>query len=123
MRKPQLLLRITEGLMDKVPFSIDKRKWSPSLIPGGIVLISTISPTGVRHFAPKSWIQMASFEPPMLVFSGSSGQTTEDNILGTQSFVINIVDESIVARVYQCIQWHGEERTSRSGFTFGSASK
>jgi flavin reductase (DIM6/NTAB) family NADH-FMN oxidoreductase RutF len=105
--------------MKKVAFPIDKRKWSPSLVPGGIVLISTLSQSKEPHFAPKSWVQMVSFEPPILVFSGSEGQATENNVLLNREFVANIVDDAIADRAFESIEWRGSERVKNSGFTFG----
>lgn len=118
MREAKLLLRAAEGLMDKVSYPIDKRKWCPSLIPGGVFLVSTLAKSGEPHFAPKSWVQMVSFEPPILVLSGSKGQTTEENILASREFVLNLVDESIASKAFQCIQWQGAERVEKAGFSF-----
>lgn len=67
--------------MEKVSYPIDKRKWSPSLIPGPIALISTYDSQGDPNVAPKSWLQMVSFEPPTLVFSGTRGNATERSVL------------------------------------------
>ena len=36
---------------------------------------------------------MVSFDPSILVFAGSKGQATENNILRHKEFVVNIVDE------------------------------
>ncbi len=109
--------------MKKIPFPIDKQRWSPSLIPGPIVLVSTHNKDKVPNVAPKSWVQMVSFEPPILMFSGSKGNTTENNILKTGCFAINFVDSSIAKVVYGCLKWHGEERIEKCGFTLIPASK
>ena len=109
--------------MKKSPFPVDKQKWSPSLIPGPIVLVSTQNKDKVPNVAPKSWVQMVSFEPPILMFSGSKGNTTEKNILETGSFAVNFVDSSMAKTVYGCLKWHGEERIEKCGFTPVPASK
>lgn len=109
--------------MKKVKFPINKKEWSPSLVPGGIVLVSTIDENNTPHFAPKSWFQMVSFEPPIIMFAGSKGNVTENNILKTQDFVVNIVDEEIAGRAFESIQWQGEERLRQTGFSFGESSK
>jgi flavin reductase (DIM6/NTAB) family NADH-FMN oxidoreductase RutF len=57
------------------------------------------------------------------MFSSSSANTTGRNILDTECFGINLVDSSIVSRVYQCISWSGSERIEKSGFTLTQASK
>ncbi len=91
-------------LSDKVPFPLDKRHWQPSLVPGPVVLISTVNGVGEPNIAPKSWLQMVSFEPPMLMFSGTKGNTTELNILETGCFGVNFVDSSMVPMVDRCIR-------------------
>ena len=65
--------------MNKVNYPIDKRQWSPSLMPGPIAIISTCNKESGYNIAPKSWLQMVSFEPPILMFSGSKDNTTEKN--------------------------------------------
>ncbi len=102
--------------MKKISYPIDKKLWSPSLIPGPIVLISTCNSQGEPNIAPKSWLQMVSFNPPIMMFSGSKGNTTEENIKQIKCFGVNFVDSSIVDRVYNCIKWHGTERIEKSKF-------
>jgi flavin reductase (DIM6/NTAB) family NADH-FMN oxidoreductase RutF len=109
--------------MKKVNFSIDKRSWHPSLIPGPIVLISTYDTKKNPNIAPKSWIQMVSFDPPMLMFSGTKGNTTENNVFQTGCFAVNVVDSSMVSKVYGCIKWFGRERIEKTGFSLVDASK
>jgi len=109
--------------MKKVDYPIDKRSWRPSLIPGPVVLISTYDAKKIPNIAPKSWVQMVSFEPPMLMFSGTKGNTTENNILETRCFGVNIVDASMASKVYGCIKWFGMERIEKTGFSLVEASK
>ncbi|MFQ5977307.1 MAG: flavin reductase family protein [Candidatus Heimdallarchaeota archaeon] len=109
--------------MKKVDYPIDKARWNPSLIPGPIVLISTYNTKKEPNVAPKSWLQMVSFEPPMLMFSGSKGNTTENNILETECFGVNFVDSSMASTVYECIHWYGQERIHKAGFTLVKALK
>lgn len=66
--------------------SVDKMKWHPRLIPAAVVLISTYNIKGETNIAPKSWIQMVSFKPPILMFSGTEGNTTERNIIDKTGF-------------------------------------
>lgn len=109
--------------MRKITFPIDKHKWSPSLIPGPIVLVSTYNMDRVPNVAPKSWVQMVSFEPPVMMFSGGRGNTTENNILETGFFAMNFVDSSLAKTVYGSLQWQGTERIEKCGFTLVPASK
>lgn len=112
-----------EMKMQKIEFPLDKHAWHPSLIPGQIVLISTYNPSKEPNIAPKSWVQMVSFEPPVVMVSGTKGNTTEDNILETKCFGINVVDASLASTVYGCINWVGQERIEKTGFTLVEAAK
>jgi flavin reductase (DIM6/NTAB) family NADH-FMN oxidoreductase RutF len=94
----------------------DKRKWPLGLIPGQIVLVSTVDKDGNPNVAPKSWIQMVSFEPSILMFSGSKGNATENNILEIGNFGVNLVNSSMANAVFECIKWQGRERIERCGF-------
>lgn len=100
--------------MKKVDYPIDKNKWCPSLIPGVIVLISTYNSKKEPNIAPKSWLQMVSFEPPILMVSGTKGNTTENNILKSGCFGVNFVNSSMASKVYECIKWFGQERIERT---------
>ncbi|HDS01398.1 MAG TPA: flavin reductase family protein [candidate division Zixibacteria bacterium] len=107
--------------MKKVDFPIDKRKWHPGLIPGLIVLVSTYSKESIPNIAPISWIQMVSFKPPVLMFSGSRGSRTVNNILETNCFCVNTVDSKMVTKVFNCIKWFGQERIKKCGFNLSDA--
>lgn len=65
--------------MKKVPFPLDKKLWSPGLLPGPLALVSTCDAEGEPNLAPISWIQMASFKPPILMFSGAKSSNTAVN--------------------------------------------
>lgn len=109
--------------MKKADYPVDKKHWHPSLIPGPIVLISTYNREKEPNIAPKSWIQMVAFEPPMLMFSGTKGYTTESNILETKCFGVNVIDFSLATKVYGCIRWFGQERIIKTGLSLIKASK
>lgn len=109
--------------MKKVEFPINKKDWAPSLIPGPIVLISTCDREREPNVAPKSWFQMVGFEPPMLMFAGTKGNTTENNILATGCFSVNIVDSSMADKVYGCLESFGRERIEKMGITLSAAKK
>ncbi len=105
----------------KVPFPIDKHQWQPGLLPGPIALISTADEQGTPNVAPKSWLQMVSFEPPMLMFSGQPNGTTERNIIATECFAVNVVDSRLASKTFSCIRFKGTERIARSEFRLTSA--
>lgn len=109
--------------MKKIDYPIDKKKWHPGLIPGPVVLISTYDSKKNPNIAPKSWIQMVSFEPPILIFSGTKENRTERNIIASKCFGVNLVDSSLASKVFECIKWSGQERIEKTGFRIIQASK
>ncbi|MFX0090081.1 MAG: flavin reductase family protein, partial [Candidatus Hodarchaeota archaeon] len=109
--------------MRRISYPVNKKEWHPSLIPGPVVLISTYNASKEPNIAPISWLQMASFEPPILMFSTSKENTTVKNIIETSCFAVNLVDASIASKVYGCINWYGRERIEKTGFTMIEASE
>lgn len=105
----------------KLALDPDKRAWHPSLLPGQIVLVSTVSPAGVPNVAPKSWVTMAAFAGPVVAFGCTDDHLTLRNAEATGEFVLNTVGEPLAARVWQLPRWHGEERIRRSGLTLAPA--
>ncbi|MFX0097452.1 MAG: flavin reductase family protein [Candidatus Hodarchaeota archaeon] len=109
--------------MRRVSYPVNKKEWHPSLIPGPIVLISTYNARKEPNIAPISWLQMASFEPPILMFSTSKENTTAKNIIETSCFAVNLVDASIASKAFRCVSWYGHERIERTRFTMIEASR
>jgi len=109
--------------MGKIEIPADKRRWPLGLIPGVITLISTVDKSGEPNVAPFSWIQMVSFKPSILMFSGSKRSRTVNNINATGSFAVNLVDSSMADTVFECIKWRGKERIERAGFEFEKATR
>ena len=107
----------------KVPLALDKRSWHPSMIPGQIVLVSTVNAHGEPNLAPKSWITMAAFSGPIIAFGCNTAHTTYQNIVTTGAFVINVPAEPLAERIWLLIRFHGTERLWQSGFTFQPAQK
>ena len=103
--------------VEKVPFSLDKRRWHPSVLPGHIVVVSTIDPDGRANIAPKSWVTMAALRVPVVAFGCNVAHTTYQNIRASKAFVINIPDASLVEQIWRLPDHAGEERLRRSGFT------
>ena len=108
-------------IRSRVSFPTDKRAWHPGLLPGPIALISTVDPAGEPNVAPKSWLQMVSFEPSILMFSGSRGGKTEQNIEATGCFAVNLVHGGLARRAFACVRWRGAERIANSGFSLSAA--
>lgn len=102
---------------DFVPLSLDKHDWSPSPLPGQIVIVATIDADGAPNIAPKSWISMAAFRGPIVGFGCNHDHRTCRNILDTGQFVINTADREIAAGAWDMLSWHGAERIEHSGLT------
>jgi flavin reductase (DIM6/NTAB) family NADH-FMN oxidoreductase RutF/uncharacterized protein YciI len=78
--------------------------------------------SGAPNVAPKIWLQLASFEPPILLFSGQPDGTTEANARAAGCFSVNIVHAALAERVFGCVRWRGARRIERAGFTLVPAS-
>jgi flavin reductase (DIM6/NTAB) family NADH-FMN oxidoreductase RutF len=107
--------------MRKVPLALDKGSWHPSVIPGQIVVVSTVNAHGEPNLAPKSWISMASFSGPIIAFGCNTAHATYQNIVATGAFVINIPAEPLAEQIWLLIRFHGAERLWQSGFTLQPA--
>ena len=107
----------------KVTLGLDKKTWRPSVLPGQIVVVSTVNERREPNLAPKSWITMAAFTGPIIAVGCNTEHTTYQNIRTTGEFVINIPAEPLVERIYSLIRHHGEERIQHSGFTLSPAQK
>lgn len=107
----------------KVALGLDKKTWHPSVLPGQIVVVSTVNDEGEPNLAPKSWIMMAAFTGPIIAFGCNTEHTTYRNIIMTGELVINIPPEALVERIYSLIRYYAEERIQHSGFTLSPAQK
>jgi flavin reductase (DIM6/NTAB) family NADH-FMN oxidoreductase RutF/uncharacterized protein YciI len=107
----------------KAPLALDKGSWHPSMIPGQIVLVSTVNAHGEPNLAPKSWITMASFSRPIIAFGCNTTHATYQNLVSTGAFVINIPAEPLAEQIWLLMRFHGADRLWQSGFTFQPAQK
>ncbi|BAS26714.1 flavin reductase [Limnochorda pilosa] len=108
---------------EKVPLVLDKDAWHPSVLPGQIVLVSTVDSDGEPNVAPKSWITMAAFAGPILAFGCNKEHTTYRNVLATGEFVVNIPGEPLADRAWEMARHHGLQRLEKSGLTLKPAAK
>jgi len=75
---------------DKVPLPLDKHGWSPSPLPGLVVLVTTTDNAGNPNVATKSWISMAALgPPPVIMFGCTLKHKTARNALATNELVVN----------------------------------
>ncbi len=107
----------------KVPYSLDKRAWHPSVLPGQIVLVSTIDEDGRPNVAPKSWVTLVAFDGPILAFGCNVTHATYRNATATSEFVVNVVPAWEAERVWSLSDVHGEERLRASGLTLVPAQR
>ena len=101
----------------KIAFPVDKADWHPSVLPGPIVLISTVDAQGEPNIAPKSWISMMAFRGPVVAFGCHRSHATARNAEEAGQFVVNFPPEALVERIWAMPASHGPERIARSGLT------
>lgn len=101
----------------KVAFSPGKQDWHPSVLPGPIVLVSTVDAGGEPNIAPKSFISMMAFGGPVLAFGCHRCHATAHNAEEAGEFVVNFPSEALVERIWAMPASHGMERIERSGLS------
>jgi flavin reductase (DIM6/NTAB) family NADH-FMN oxidoreductase RutF/uncharacterized protein YciI len=101
----------------KIAVPADKVDWHPSVLPGPIVLVSTVDARGEPNVAPKSWISMMAFRGPVLAFGCHRSHATARNAEEAGEFVVNVPSEALVERIWAMPASHGTERIRRSGLT------
>ena len=107
----------------KVAFPVGKADWHPSVLPGPIVLVSTVDAAGEPNIAPKSWVSMMAFRGPVLAFGCHRSHATARNAEVAGEFVVNIPPEALAERIWAMPASHGTERIARSGLTLLPASQ
>lgn len=86
------------GVVNKVTIGTDKHRWSPSPLPGQVVLVTTVDPGGRPSVATKSWISMVAFgPPPVIMFGCSLDHATARNIQASGEFVVNVPGADLVS--------------------------
>lgn len=107
----------------KVPLPLDKQAWHPSVLPGQIVLLSTMDAEGRANVAPKSWVTLVAFAGPILAFGCNVTHSTYRNATATGEFVVNVLPEWEAERAWALSDVHGEERLLASGLTLVPAER
>ena len=80
---------------------LDKWQWSPSPLPGQVVLVTSVNADGEVDIAPKSWVTMVSMgETPRMGFGCTMQHRTARNVMATGEFAISVPDESLAATVW-----------------------
>jgi flavin reductase (DIM6/NTAB) family NADH-FMN oxidoreductase RutF len=101
----------------KVAFDPHKQNWHPSVLPGQIVLVTTVDERGEPNVAPKSWVTMAAFDGPVVAFGCTEEHLTLRNVEDTGEFVVNVPSEHMADLIWQLVRHHGEDRIRTSGLT------
>ncbi len=101
----------------KINLSTDKRRWSPSPLVGQIVLVTTLNADGQSNVAPKSWISMMAFNPPLLALGCNLGHWTAQNILRAREFVVNIPGAEMAELAWQLSEMPHPRPVERAGLT------
>jgi flavin reductase (DIM6/NTAB) family NADH-FMN oxidoreductase RutF/uncharacterized protein YciI len=107
----------------KVALDPDKQNWHPSVLPGQIVLVTTLDGHGQPNVAPKSWVTMAAFGGPIVAFGCTEEHLTLRNVEETSEFVINVPSERLADRIWELVRHRGQERIDTSGLTFSPATE
>lgn len=105
----------------KVAFPADKADWHPSVLPGPVVLVSTVDAQGKPNIAPKSFISMMAFGGPVLAFGCHRSHATARNAEAAGEFVVNFPPEALAERIWAMPGSHGAERLRRSGLSLQPA--
>jgi flavin reductase (DIM6/NTAB) family NADH-FMN oxidoreductase RutF len=101
----------------KVALPLDKHSWHPSLLPGQIVLVSSVDADGRPNVAPKSWVTMVAFAGPLVAFGCNVTHTTYRNVSVTGEFVVNVLPAPLAERAWLLSDLHGEQRLRECGLT------
>lgn len=101
----------------RIRLPLDKHQWHPSVLPGPIVLVTTVDSSGDPNVAPKSWVSMMAFNGPHLAFGCDRSHRTAANIEATGEFVLNFPAEDLVEQVWKMPASHGADRIRLSGLT------
>jgi flavin reductase (DIM6/NTAB) family NADH-FMN oxidoreductase RutF/uncharacterized protein YciI len=101
----------------KAAFPADNANWHPSVLPGPIVLVSTVDAQGKPNIAPKSFVSMMAFGGPVLAFGCHRSHATARNAEAAGEFVVNFPPEALAERIWAMPGSHGAERIARSGLS------
>lgn len=104
-------------MAEKVALALDKHAWHPSPLLGQIVLVTTCNADGSSNIAPKSWISMMAFDPPLLVLGCNRQHWTAQNILQRHTFVVNVPGAELAATIWQIAQLPHPRPVEAAGLT------
>lgn len=80
---------------------LDKWQWSPSPLPGQVVLVTSRAADGTPDVAPKSWVTIVGMTGPRIGFGCSWQHRTARNVRETGEFVINLPDQGLAEAAWR----------------------
>ncbi len=83
--------------MDKVIIPTSK---NPLMMP--VVVISTVSPEGVKNFCSIAWITKVNSNPPLVMFALGPHKKTYKNIMESKVYGINIPNRKLIDTIDYC---------------------
>jgi uncharacterized protein YciI len=94
----------------KIAFPVDKADWHPSVLPGPIVLVSTVDMQGEPNIAPKSWISMMAFRGPVVAFGCHSSHDPpgDQDVEARMAFLRSLRDSGILLMAGPYDGWREE---------------
>ena len=104
-------------MKEKISIGTDKRLWHPSPLLGQIVLVSTVNADGVSNIAPKSWISMVAFDPPIVALGCNLAHWTAQNVLRSGELVINVPGADLAEAVWRCNELPHPRPVEAAGLT------
>jgi flavin reductase (DIM6/NTAB) family NADH-FMN oxidoreductase RutF len=104
-------------MKEEVSLDLDKRTWHPSPLLGQIVLVTTLNRDGTSNLAPKSWISVMTFEPPILALGCSLKHWTAQNILDREEFVVNVPGAELAKAVWKSSELPHPRPVEAAGLT------
>jgi flavin reductase (DIM6/NTAB) family NADH-FMN oxidoreductase RutF len=82
-----------------------------------VVLVTTLNPDGTSNIAPKSWLAMMAFDPPILALGCNLQHHTAQNILRERQFVVNVPGAELAEKVWRCQDLVHPRPVEAAGFT------
>lgn len=95
----------------------NKWDWHPSPVPGQIVYLTTVNAEETVNVSPKSWISMASFDPPVVGFGCREDHQTLINAVARGRFTINFPTAEQADKSFAMANAPRQERLRAAGFT------
>lgn len=104
-------------MRNKMDLCLDKHTWHPSPLLGQIVLVTTLNRDGTSNVAPKSWVSMMAFAPPILALGCNLEHRTAQNILDRKEFVVNVPGAEWVKVVWKSSELPHPRPVQAAGLT------